>query len=82
MKNDGDDVNAVFVLNGVSHTLTPGETKVVTLGGYPDGNNIPVSLTINGVDKSFTINVNCDRPGQPEVGVATSCANEDGVVRR
>ncbi len=37
-------------------------------------------LTVNGTDKSFTITVDCDRPGEPAADVAVSCANEDGVV--
>jgi uncharacterized repeat protein (TIGR01451 family)/LPXTG-motif cell wall-anchored protein len=79
MTNNGDDVNAIFVLAGISHTLAPGETQVVTLNGYPDGSN-PISLTVNGVDKSFTILVNCDRPGTPAVHISQDCANQDGIV--
>ncbi|MEP7113695.1 MAG: hypothetical protein ABI862_10545 [Ilumatobacteraceae bacterium] len=80
MINKGDDVDAVFVLDGVSHTLAPGATLVVTLSGYADGNDQVVPLTINGEDKSFTINVSCDRPGEPAVAIAQTCATEDGVV--
>ncbi len=79
MKNDGDDVNAIFVLDNVSHTLAPGETKVVTIGALADGSH-DISLFVNGVDKTFTIVVDCDRPGQPAVEIATSCVNEDGQV--
>ena len=79
MTNNGDDVNAVFVLNSVSYTLAPGATKVITLSGLTDGSHA-VPLIVNGVDKSFTVIVDCDRPGQPAVEIAQSCANEDGVV--
>jgi uncharacterized repeat protein (TIGR01451 family)/LPXTG-motif cell wall-anchored protein len=79
MTNNGDDVNAIFVLAGISHTLAPGETLPITLTGYADGNQ-PISLTVNGVDKSFTILVNCDRPGTPAVHVSQDCANQDGIV--
>ena len=79
MTNNGDDVDALFVLDGVSYTLAPGATKVVTLGGLADGSHL-VPLTVNGVDKSFSVIVDCDRPGQPAVEIAQSCANEDGVV--
>ena len=79
MKNDGDDVDATFVLDGVTYTLAPGATKVVTLGGLSDGSHT-IPLSINGVDKSFAVLVDCDRPGQPAVEIAQDCANEDGVV--
>ena len=79
MVNNGDDVDAVFVLDGTSYTLAPGATKVVTLTGLADGSHT-VPLTVNGADKSFTIAVDCDRPGEPAADVAVSCANEDGVV--
>ena len=79
LTNNGDDLDAVFVLNGTSYTLAPGATQVVTLGSLTDGNH-QVPLTINGVDKTFSITVDCDRPGEPAVIVTQSCANEDGVV--
>ena len=79
MVNNGDDLDAVFMLDGVSYTLAPGATKVITLTGLADGSHL-VPLTVNGADKSFTITVDCDRPGEPAADVAVSCANEDGVV--
>ena len=79
LTNNGDDVDAVFVLNGTSYTLAPGATQVVTLAGLTDGNQ-QVPLTINGVDNTFSITVDCDRPGEPAAIVTQSCANEDGVV--
>ena len=79
LTNNGDDLDAVFVLNGTSYTLAPGATQVVTLGSLTDGSH-QVPLTINGVDKTFSITVDCDRPGEPAVIVTQSCANEDGVV--
>jgi uncharacterized repeat protein (TIGR01451 family) len=79
MKNDGDDVNAVFILNGVTYTLAPGITQVVTIGNLADG-SYTIPLFVNGADKKFTIVVDCDRPGQPAVEIATSCVNEDGQV--
>ncbi|MEP7047112.1 MAG: LPXTG cell wall anchor domain-containing protein [Ilumatobacteraceae bacterium] len=79
MKNDGDDVNATFVLNGTTYTLAPGATQTVTIGALTDGpHSIP--LTINGVDKTFDVTVDCDRPGQPAVEISQTCATEDGVV--
>lgn len=79
LKNDGDDVNAVFVLQGTTHTLTPGETKVVTLPPFTDGVKA-ITLTVNGVNKGFSVTIDCDRPGQPAVDVAQVCANEDGTA--
>ncbi len=79
MTNNGDDVDALFVLDGVPYTLAPGATKVVTLSGLTDGSHL-VPLMVNGIDKSFTVIVDCDRPGQPAVEIAQSCATEDGVV--
>jgi len=79
LTNNGDDVDATFVLDGVSYVVAPGASKVVTLTGLADGSHL-IPLTVNGVDKSFTVLVDCDRPGQPAVDVAQSCANEDGVV--
>ncbi len=79
MTNNGDDVDALFVLDGVSYTLAPGATKVVTLGALADGDHL-VPLTVNGLDRSFSVVVDCDRPGQPAVEIAQNCANEDGVV--
>ena len=79
MTNDGDDVNAVFVLDGTSYTVAPGATKVVTISGLADGSHL-IPLTVNGADRSFTVTVDCDRPGQPAVEIAQSCADEDGLV--
>jgi uncharacterized repeat protein (TIGR01451 family) len=79
MKNDGDDVNAVFILNGVTYTLAPGVTQVVTIGTLTDGSHT-IPLFVNGADKSFTIAVDCDRPGEPAVEIATTCVSEDGQV--
>src|SRR3954468_20095495 len=52
MKNDGDDVDATFLLDGVTYTLAPVATKQVTLGGLTDGSHT-IALSINGADKSF-----------------------------
>jgi uncharacterized repeat protein (TIGR01451 family)/LPXTG-motif cell wall-anchored protein len=79
LKNDGDDVNAVFVLQGVSHTLTPGQSKVVVLGPFADGTQT-IALTVNGANKNFQVTIDCDRPGQPAVDVGQICANEDGTA--
>ena len=79
MTNNGDDVDALFVLDGVSYSLSPGATKVVTLSGLADDSNV-VPLSVNGIDRSFTVIVDCDRPGQPAVEIAQDCASEDGVV--
>ena len=79
MKNDGDDVNATFVLNGVTYTLAPGISQTVTIGALTDGLHT-IALSVNGVDKSFDITVDCDRPGQPAVEISQTCANEDGQV--
>jgi uncharacterized repeat protein (TIGR01451 family)/LPXTG-motif cell wall-anchored protein len=79
MKNDGDDVNATFVLNGVTYTLAPLATQTVTIGALTDGAHT-IPLTVNGVDHSFSITVDCDRPGQPAVEISQTCATEDGQV--
>src|SRR3954470_3044215 len=79
MKNDGDDVDATFVLDGTAYSLAPGATKDVTLAGLTDGNHT-IALSVNGADKSFMVLVDCDRPGQPAVEIAQGCANEDGIV--
>ena len=79
LKNDGDDVNAVFVLQGTTHTLTPGQTKPVVLGPFADGPRT-ITLTVNGVNKNFNVTIDCDRPGQPAVDVSQECADEDGVA--
>jgi uncharacterized repeat protein (TIGR01451 family) len=79
MKNDGDDVNAIFILQNVTYTLAPGVTQVVTIGPLADG-PYTIPLFVNGADKKFSIVVDCDRPGQPAVEISTSCVNEDGQV--
>jgi hypothetical protein len=79
LKNDGDDVNAVFVLQGVSHTLTPGQSLVVVLGPLADGTQT-IALTVNGANKNFQVTIDCDRPGQPAADVGQICANEDGTA--
>ena len=79
LTNDGDDVDAVFILNGVTYTLVPGATEVVTIGTLADGTHT-IPLSVNGADKSFEVTVDCDRPGQPTVEIATDCVNEDGQV--
>ncbi|HEY0520214.1 MAG TPA: hypothetical protein VGC84_12040, partial [Ilumatobacteraceae bacterium] len=79
MTNNGDDVDALFVLAGAPHTVAPGATLVVTLTGYPDGSTV-IPLTINGVANDITILVDCDRPGQPAADITQDCANEDGIV--
>jgi uncharacterized repeat protein (TIGR01451 family)/LPXTG-motif cell wall-anchored protein len=77
--NNGDDVNAVFVVEGNTYTVAPGASTVVALNGHADGVHT-VNMTINGVDASFSFTVDCDRPGEPAVLVDTHCADEDGVV--
>lgn len=79
LKNDGDDVNATFVLQGTTHTLTPGQTKVVALPPFADG-TANITLSVNGVNKNFSVTIDCDRPGQPAVDIAQVCANEDGTA--
>lgn len=79
LTNDGDDVNATFVLEGTTYTVAPGATKTVAFAGLSDGSH-SFTLTINGVDNSFQVTVDCDRPGQPAVEVAQACADEDGSV--
>ncbi|HQZ35062.1 MAG TPA: LPXTG cell wall anchor domain-containing protein [Ilumatobacteraceae bacterium] len=79
LKNDGDDVNATFVLQGTTHTLAPGQTKVVALAPFADG-NANITLSVNGLNKNFSVTIDCDRPGQPAVDIAQVCANEDGTA--
>lgn len=79
LTNNGDDVNATFVLQGTTYTVAPGATKTVTFGGLSDGSH-SFTLTINGADNGFQVTVDCDRPGQPAVEVAQSCTDEDGTI--
>jgi len=79
LKNDGDDVNATFILEGTTHVLAPGQTKAVALPPYSDGAKT-IALSVNGVNKNFNVTIDCDRPGQPAVDVAQTCANEDGTA--
>lgn len=79
LANNGDDVNAVFVVDSITHTLTPGQTKVVTVGNLTDGLHT-IAITLNDVDKSVTVSVDCDRPGEPAVEIAKTCVDEDGSV--
>ena len=79
LKNDGDDVNATFILQGTQYVLAPGETKVVPLPPFTDGVK-SIKLSVNGVGKNFDLVIDCDRPGQPAVDVTQVCANEDGTV--
>ncbi|MEP7202497.1 MAG: hypothetical protein ABI894_07805 [Ilumatobacteraceae bacterium] len=79
MTNDGDDVDATFILQGVTYTLAPGASQSVSVGPLTDGPHT-IALSINGLNKSFDVTVDCDRPGQPAVEISQNCANEDGVV--
>jgi uncharacterized repeat protein (TIGR01451 family) len=79
LTNNGDDLNAVFVVQGTSYSLAPGATRTVTLGALADGNHV-IAVTVNGTDSSFQIAVSCDRPGEPAVDLTSRCANEDGSV--
>lgn len=77
--NNGDDLDAVFVLNGTTYTVAPGASQLVSLGSLSDGSH-DIPLTINGVDQTFTVVVDCDRPGQPAADVVHNCVDEDGSV--
>ena len=77
--NNGDDLDAVFVIEGHTYIVAPGATQVVALNGHADGVHT-VNMTINGVDAGFAFTVDCDRPGEPAVVVTANCADEDGTV--
>jgi uncharacterized repeat protein (TIGR01451 family) len=79
LTNNGDDVTAEFVVQGTTYTLAPGATRTVTIGALADGGHT-ISMTANGVDSSFGVTVNCDRPGEPAADITSRCANEDGTV--
>ena len=79
MTNDGDDVAATFVLDGVTYTLDPGASESATVGPLTDGPHT-IALSINGAGQNFDVIVDCDRPGEPAVEISQACANEDGEV--
>lgn len=79
LTNNGDDLNAVFVVQGTTYSLAPGATRTMTLGALADGSHV-IAVTVNGVDSSFQIAVSCDRPGEPAVDLTSRCVNEDGSV--
>ena len=77
--NDGDDTSATFVVQNIVHVVPANSSEQVTIGSLADGQHT-IQLSINGADKSFSITVDCDRPGEPGAEVAKSCVDEDGTV--
>lgn len=70
-----DDLD--FVVNGVTYTVRPGDTKDIVVGGLPDGTH-HFSVMAGGQDLSFDVTVDCDL--EPTVTVSQQCVDFDGSL--
>ena len=69
LENLGDDVDAVFTINGVDHVVAPGKTETVVIDGLPDGPTT-ITLAINGMQQQDIVaDFDCD----PVFGVVAEC---------
>ena len=77
LTHTGGDLSVIFVVNGVTHVLTPGATKDVVFGGLPDG-PFNLQIAINGVQQLITVpDVHCKET--PIVLTGTAICNEVGI---
>lgn len=79
LANVGGDLPITFLVEGQTVVVGPGESDSVVLSGLADG-TVTISIMANRQDLSQTVNVDCDRPGEPSVSVSVECLEGDGVA--
>jgi hypothetical protein len=63
----------------VTKSVEPGGSTSVVLEGFADGSHT-IEVTADGVSVDQSVQVACDRPGEPEVGASVECVGGDGDV--
>jgi uncharacterized cupredoxin-like copper-binding protein len=79
LANTGGDLPVTFIVEGQTVIVAPGGSETVTLSDLADG-VVDITITADGKDMSQTVNVDCDRPGEPSVSVGLECVEGNGVA--
>jgi uncharacterized cupredoxin-like copper-binding protein len=85
LANTGGTESLVFVVTDPrdqstdTRTVSPGASTTVVLSGFDDGTHT-VGVTADGSAYDQTVEVACDRPGEPEVDNEVECVDGNGDV--